>query len=239
MSLSLTSAAGAVLGGVGFLRSFLGTGASAGPRYIFYQALDQNGKPISDNSGNPIYVAFNAFVSLVEDRMDEMQITTHPVEQGVTISDHAYRMPSTLRMRLGWSPSSPSSSGLLSPFGITMPTFTGLLGISDGEGIAYVRGIYYKLLAIMAQRPLMTIVTGKRTYPNMLLKSVQEQTDERTENSLIINAMFQELILVSTSTVQVPVNPKAQALPQQTTPTTNSGAQNLQPAPAYNGSQLT
>jgi hypothetical protein len=238
----ILTAAGTGLGIAGFLRSVLGTGASAGPRMIFYNAFsptgsDNNGTPstqqLTDSNNQPIPVYFPPFVSLMEDRQDAMQITDHPVEQGVTISDHAYRMPSRLRMRMGWSPSSAASSGnvAIPGIGIALPTFSGLLGLSSGQGIAFVQGVYQQLLSIMAGRPLLTVVTGKRTYYNMLLESVTENTTAQTENSLLVECAFRQIILVSTSTVQTPVNSSAQGNPQQTTPTTNSGPTSTVPAP--------
>src|SRR6266478_6601275 len=44
-----------------------------------------------------------AEVTVSESGEDALIITEHPVEQGSTISDHAFKRPAHLRLHVGWS----------------------------------------------------------------------------------------------------------------------------------------
>jgi hypothetical protein len=147
------------------------------------------------------------------------------------ISDHAYKMPARLNMRIGWSAASAPGSGTLSAFGITVPTFAGYWNVISGAGAAYLKQIYAELLGVQTSRALLSIYTGKRIYQNMLLQTIGTTTNEETENSLIITAAFREIILVKTQTVQLPMNQNALANPQSNAPT-QQGSQQAPKAPA-------
>lgn len=54
-----------------------------------------------------------ATVTIEEKHHDELVITDHPVELGSTISDHAFRKPSTVTLRVSWSTSPAGSQGQL------------------------------------------------------------------------------------------------------------------------------
>ena len=78
-----------------------------------------------------------------------------------------------------------------------------------------------------ARQPI-NVVTGKRAYQNMLIKSIDVMTDASTENALIIEVMFQQVIIVQSS--QATMAPASnQASPQQTAAIINGGT--IQPIP--------
>src|SRR6266446_536195 len=83
-----------------------------------------------------------AEVTIDEDGDDQLIITRHPVEQGAVISDHSYKMPSEVRLRLGWS-----------------NAFGGYSG--------YARDVYSRILQLQDSRQPFSIITGKRSYDNM------------------------------------------------------------------------
>src|ERR1700722_20299202 len=56
--------------------------------------------------------AIIAQATVEEMHSDETEITEHPVEQGSTISDHAFSRPSEVIVTCGWS-NSPSGNGPL------------------------------------------------------------------------------------------------------------------------------
>ena len=227
MSAALSSA----FAGVGFAANLLSSPST--PRVILYQAIAPDGTPVVDTSGNPVVQAFDRYVPVREQHHDQMVITEHPVEQGSVITDHAFKLPSQPRFRFGWSPSGAQAAANLSIGGlITLPTFSGLW--SGDDSASYLSGLYAQFLNLMIARSLLTIVTGKRTYNNLLILSVDEVTDETTEYSLMLDIACKEVILVSTSTVTVPLNPAASADPQTATPTVNSGAKQLQPGNNFN-----
>ncbi len=56
--------------------------------------------------------AFTGYVAIEETHEDVLEITDHPVELGAKISDHAYKEPSSVIIRAGWS-NSPSPGNFL------------------------------------------------------------------------------------------------------------------------------
>lgn len=171
-----------------------------------------------------------AQVVLDENHIDTLDITTHPVEQGAAISDHAYKEPSQLTLRYSWS-KSPSP----------LPGLAGLLPSVLPQQSQSIYDIYNKLLTMQVNRELVDVYTGKRAYRNMLLQSIQQETDMQSENSLPLLITLQEVLLVSTTTaatsgVGAAADPsRVSFLP--TYPTQQGGTFQLLPAPTFNPSR--
>ena len=175
------------------------------------------------------------YVPIVEEHRDELNITEHPVEQGATVTDHAWKLPALLTLRMGWSTSQPASSvsginniltsslGLLNG-ALTLPV---LAGFFNAASDAYINLIYNTLLSLQVNRTLITVATGRRLYQNLLLQSLSLQTDEKTEHALIVTAVLKQIILVSAQVISTPVNATANANPQALNPTQPQGQQNL------------
>lgn len=144
-------------------------------------------------------------VVISEMSQDEIAITAHPVEQGAPISDHAFKMPAQLIMRCGWSNSARAA----------------LPGQLFGAG-SLVNQVYQALLDLQAIREPFAVFTGKRYYPDMLIQGLSTETDARTENVLLVTCRLQQVIIVSTATVQV-ASASNQAAPQSTAPTQSTG----------------
>lgn len=145
-------------------------------------------------------------IVIEEDHEDTLTITDHPVEQGASITDHAFKNPAQLTINCLWS-----------------NTQASLLDLSE----SYSQTIYQQLLSLQSGRTLITIVTGKRLYPNMLIESISTQTTKNSAYSLPVQLQCREIILVATSSATLP--PADQHIdPQQTAPTINSGQQALQ-----------
>lgn len=124
---------------------------------------------------------FVADVTIEEQHVDRMRITEHPVEQGAAITDHAYKMPAQVTIRAGWSNSSPAALG----------------------NPSYISTIYSSFLALQAARELFDIVTGKRSYTNMLIETLIETTDKEHENAMVLVVECKEVIIATTQTVSV------------------------------------
>lgn len=131
--------------------------------------------------------------TVVERGTDTYTATRHPVEQGASITDHVYREPAQLTMLVGFSNSSRQAGG----------------------SETYVVEKYNALLELQAKRSLLDVVTGKRTYKNMVITSLSQQTDQESQTTLFCNVTLTELIIVSTQVTTVPASEK-QANPQQT-----------------------
>jgi hypothetical protein len=149
----------------------------------------------------------NIDCSIEEQGVDTLTITEHPVEIGATISDHAYINPARLTLRAGWSNSSSLAGG-------------------DEN---YVVDVYNFLLQMQASRDLLSVVTGKRSYSNMLIESLSQTTDEETETTLMVTITLREVIIVSTQTTVLPPTAN-QSMPGATADASPQGT--VQPIPS-------
>lgn len=106
-----------------------------------------------------------------EQTNDTLTITKQPVQQGASITDHAYLEPTTFSHSIYFA----------------APGFIG------GKSLAQ---IYQDLLDLQATAVPFDIVTPKRIYHSMLLTSISQTTDKLTENCLAIHANYQQIIIV-------------------------------------------
>jgi hypothetical protein len=140
-------------------------------------------------------------VVLEEDHDDDVTITDHPVEYGANISDHAFKEPAHVTIQCQWS-----------------NTQASLFDFSE----SYILQIYGQLINLQASRALVTIVTHKRMYFNMLIEHVRTKTTRESAFALPVEISAREIILVFTTSTTLP--PADQhAAPQQTAPVLNGG----------------
>ena len=52
------------------------------------------------------------YITMEEVHQDDLEITDHPIEQGASITDHAFKRPAEVTLKIGWS-NSPRNPGLL------------------------------------------------------------------------------------------------------------------------------
>lgn len=161
-------------------------------------------------------------VTIREQATDRVVATRHPVEQGADITDHAYKEVAEVVMEIAWSNSSLFLRSIVSG------------SIFSGQ-ISDVNDLYASVLDLQASRQLFDLVTGKRTYSNMLLLLVENETNAEKENSLHLVLHMQQQIVVSTTSASF-LQPQDQADPTATGSTQNSGTK--QPALAPNQSAL-
>ena len=139
------------------------------------------------------YGEITANVVVAESTNDTLTITKQPVQQGASITDHAYKEPTT---------------------------FSTTIYFRDNPAKSLSK-IYQDLLDLQTSREPFDIVTPKRIYRNMLIATLGMTTDKSTENVLKISVAFQEVILVSVSTTTVPR--QKQKFPGGTAKTENVG----------------
>ncbi len=144
-------------------------------------------------------------VVIEEVHRDELIITDHPVERGAAVSDHAFKRPSEIEIRCGWSNSSARSEG-------------------------YVKEVYEEFLALQAEREPFDVSTGKRAYQNMLVRSLAVTTDEKSEHALMVVAGLREVIIVETQMTSAPKS--AQSMPEKTAPEVATGTKQAKPVSA-------
>lgn len=148
---------------------------------------------------------------------DTLTITKQPVQQGATITDHSYLEPTVFNSTAYFKDNSLSLLGELNSL------------FSPSTGLAK---IYANLLALQALRTAFNIVTPKRIYTSMLLASLSQTTDKSTENCLSVSMSFQQIIIVTVSTTNVPRT--SQSNPGSTGATQNAGTKQ---SALYTGSQ--
>lgn len=153
-------------------------------------------------------------ITVEEEHDDELMITEHPVELGATVTDHSYLMPPKLKIVAAWSESpGPSGNGLISAISDVATSV-----IPNFPQPGYLSSIYNQMLALQQARTPFTIVTGKRTYTNMLLQNISEHTSSKTEHSLVLTMRFKQIFIAQTQIVTVPpatqlANPEANQSP--------------------------
>jgi hypothetical protein len=123
------------------------------------------------------------------------------VERNAVISDHAFKLPMRVIIRVGYSNSSFEAGG--------DPT--------------YINDIYDQFLALQESRELIFILTGKRLYENMLIERLSTSTDAKTENALLLAVECREIIVVDTVVTQL-APPQNQAQPGNTSGVNEGGA---------------
>ena len=118
-----------------------------------------------------------------ESTTDSIEITQHPVQNGASISDHKYKKPTTLKMDMYMSGDNPSELGK----------------------------IYQSFLTLQMSNDLFDVLTPKRLYKNMQMKSLGVTTNKETENILSLSAEFQEVFIVDVVVTKVPDRSKQKA----------------------------
>lgn len=148
--------------------------------------------------------------AVIEERhSDSLVITDHPVEQGATISDHAYKRPAELTLDYEWS-------------------------AGGGQGSKQdLSTLYQQLLQLQVDRVLFDVVTGKRQYTNMLLETISVDTDFKKEFVLSVRAVCREVLIAKTQFATLS-DSAVQLLPQSTGPVVGQGTVSLAPATNYN-----
>jgi hypothetical protein len=103
-----------------------------------------------------------------------------------------------------------------------------------GAGVDQVREVSAKLLELQQSRIPFDVVTGKRAYTNMLVRTLMQTTDKETENSLHITATLRQVIIAQTVTRSIAAPAANQQDPQSTSQATDKGAKTLTQASNLN-----
>lgn len=114
----------------------------------------------------------------------------------------------------------------LSAFGLSVNS-------GRGTGTSRVQDIYDQLRKLQDRAEPFDIITGKRKYNDMLLRSLTVETDMASENALMVTAVCRQVLLVSTRIETVDAAPMKQAAPSNTAAPITGGTNNLVPAPNY------
>ena len=126
---------------------------------------------------------------------DRLQITMHPIEGGGQIADHAFNLPKTVDMKIGWADYK-----------------AGVIGSSTQK--------YEQILRMQARREPFEISTGKRIYKNMLPESITVMNDQRTKFAVLPVIRFREVRTTESREINLQTRTTAA---QSTVPPANTG----------------
>ena len=130
---------------------------------------------------------------LKTDHTSKLTVTSHPIESGANISDHAFIEPAEITVEIG---------------------------MTDCNGVGVSDKMFKSLQALQFSRQRITVVTRYRTYQNMLIVSMSVPDDFMTMNALKAMLMLREIPVVGTQTVTVAERASRQA---QKSGSTNNG----------------
>lgn len=151
-------------------------------------------------------VFFDGFFD-IEHRSD-LKITSHPVQLGASVSDHAYMEPVEVTMTVRMSDCNED---------IVLNQFA-----SNDNGATYTternQNAFAILQGLQRSRVPMMVNTRLRRYENMLIKSISAQDDGDRLFGLEATVTLQEVIVAQAETVKTVVSKR-----QQTTDSTDSG----------------
>lgn len=148
-----------------------------------------------------------ADVTIEEKHKDTVRSTDHPTEVGSPISDHAYKEPAKLNLKVGWSESAGHLNG-----------FVGDSILSETLGLV---AVYEILQTLQDSFTLLIISTGKRLYTNMLIEDLSCTTDVDTEHVLMIEMQLKYIKRVNA--VETTILMENQSDPASTAQVQNAG----------------
>ena len=173
------------------------------------------------------FLSFQLDATVNESFSKEMDATTNPVEQGVDITDHIILKPEKLTiegvmsatpisatseiMGLAGSVAAAAGSALAGPLGGVAGAVGGTLG---GKSLAGLLGVaadrtladFITELSMVADNRLpLEIVTGLRTYKDMVLISYNYARNPTMSGGLTVNLSFQQIRFANSITVRVPL----------------------------------
>jgi len=130
---------------------------------------------------------------LKTDHTSKLSATSHPIENGANITDHAFIEPAEILIEIG---------------------------MTDCNGVGVSNDMFKSLETLQASRQPITVVTRYKTYRNMLIMSISTPDDFTTMNALRSMIMLREIPVVGTATVEVSERASGQ---ESKTGTTNNG----------------
>lgn len=128
-------------------------------------------------TAQPINYVFDATMRIEHHR--ETQKTSHPVQTGAAISDHAYAKPSRVVLDIGMSD--------------LMQSYIPGQWPTEGDGKSL--SAYQTLVNLQLARTLLVLTTRLYSYPSMLITGIQASDTNETWQGLRAVVTFEELPL--------------------------------------------
>lgn len=135
-----------------------------------------------------------------------INITSHPIQTGADISDHAYVEPNKLTFDIGMSD-------------VMQSYLQGQYSDNSSRSVS----AYKKLRELQSQRLPITIVTKLGTYKNMMIETISSTDDNKTTYGLRATITLKQIFVVNVATVKISERPHKSS-------TTNEGEQRVKEA---------
>lgn len=141
--------------------------------------------------GSPVLIE----ATLRETHVKRAQITAHPVEQGLDVTDFIRTGPVGIEVEAAFSNQ---------PFE-NRNTNDGIFAGDNPSRVSAAWDAFLNMIDGRPRREIYSVVTGLRVYDNMALESVGTSQGRDNPESIIIRARFVEVRIVQSTTVSVPV----------------------------------
>lgn len=167
--------------------------------------------------GEPVFLKVDATMSENQELISE--ITNNPIEDGSLVSDHVVKTPRRYSMEgvVSDSPITIQSAIIGAVAGVPGTLIGGAIGGITTAAVSAIGGILLStgkgkpsvialqtLDAIYENSIPLTIVSGLRTWTNMVMVNLAAPRTAQTSGGLFFNATFQELKIVTSEVVAVP-----------------------------------
>jgi hypothetical protein len=155
------------------------------------QPLATYGSEVLDESGSSVFI-LDATTN--EGHDTTVDITEHPVEDGADLTDHARVKPFELTIT-GVITNTPIAAGAQ-----VVPLSTEGFDFTETR----VQATYGLMLELANARGLLTVITGLRTYENMMLRSVRIVRTGPGKQEILPQLEFKEIRIAQTAFVTIP-----------------------------------
>lgn len=149
---------------------------------------------------------------VAETHQTDVEVTEHPVEVGANVSDHARLKAGTLTIE-GIVSNTPlnrtQARRVVAASGVRFESTS--TGDAPAGAPGYAEGAYAKLLAVIYDRQLVTIVTQIRTYKKMIMTSLTVPRNAQTGDAVRFSASFKEVRLAEVRLQEIIVKKEPKA----------------------------
>lgn len=160
---------------------------------------------------------------LTTNTKESLTVTSHPVQSGANISDHAFRNPTKISMEIMMSDVMASRA----PGQFTTNSFPGAATLFGSIGFSESKSVsaYLRLIELQRMRLPFSVKTRLGFYQNMLIESIDVPDDVNTMSGLRCTVNMTEVIVAQVS------KEKVSARPWTTSKGTNKGSVEPQKMP--------
>lgn len=156
-----------------------------------------------------------------EDHVHESDITENPVEEGVEVTDHVQLKPAQLTIE-GVITDAPLGYSIIGNIQNLVRSVQSLFGASSRSVDAF-----NKLLDLRQKREPFTVVTGLKSYDNMIFSRLSVPREAATGNAIHFTAEMKQIRIVESKTISNP--PRRGDVADRASKTKDNGQQVTKP----------